>query len=219
MTADYIQHYNFTRSYQALGNFVPAEVFNGAKISSQIPLNLSVGKEGFAFPSGHMQTSVVLYGFIYTFTQNTVLKICLIALLIMIVWSLIYFGYHNIVDILGAIIFALSLVYLYKHIIINRAYLKHSYLFLAVMVFVSMCLGYIKLIHIIPHHLWIAYYALFGLLISQGYFDYRGLISTQTRIGKLLASMLCFACLFLLNAIFSVKYEAILLISPLRKCF
>ena len=34
LTADYIQHYNFTRPHQALMNFVPADVFNGAKILS-----------------------------------------------------------------------------------------------------------------------------------------------------------------------------------------
>ena len=195
-------------------------IFNASlKATFQIPLNPSVGKEGFAFPSGHMQTSVVLYGFLYTFTQNRVLKFCLIALLIMIGASLIYFGYHNLVDIIGAMIFALSLIHLYKHIIINKAYLKHRYLFLAVMTFVSICLVYIKLIHIIPPHLWMPYYALFGLLITQGYFNYRGLISAQTRTDKIIASIFCFAYLFLINAIFSVKSEVILLMSPLRWFF
>lgn len=195
-------------------------IFNASlKATFQIPLNPSLGKEGYAFPSGHMQTSVVLYGFLYTFAQNRALKICLIALLITIGWGLIYFGYHNLVDIVGAIIFALLLIYLYKHIILNKSYLKSRYLFLAVIIFVSICLGYIKLIHIIPPHLWMAYYALFGLLIAQGYFNYRGLISAQTRRDKIVASIFCFACLFLVNAVFSVKSELILLMSPLRWFF
>lgn len=195
-------------------------IFNASlKATFQIPLNPSLGKEGFAFPSGHMQTSVVLYGFLYTFIQNKALKMCLLALLIMIGASLIYFDYHNIMDILGATIFALSLIYLYKYIIINRVCLKSRYLFLAVIIFVSICLGYIKLIHIIPPHLWMAYYALFGLLISQGYFDSKGLISTKNRTDKLIASILCFACLFLVNKVFSVKSEVMLLITPLRWFF
>lgn len=196
-------------------------IFNASlKATFQIPLNPSISKTGFAFPSGHMQTSVVLYGFLYTFAQSRTLKICLISLLIMIGASLIYFRYHNIVDVLGGIVFALALIYSYKYIIIiNRAHLKIRYLFLIMISFVSICIGYIKLIHIIPPHLWMAYYALFGLLISEGYFNHRELIISQTRVSKLIASICCFYCLFLVNAVFSVKSEAILLISPLRWFF
>jgi undecaprenyl-diphosphatase len=38
-------------------------LFNFAlKIIFQVPLPAHIGKQGFAFPSGHMQSSVVLYG-------------------------------------------------------------------------------------------------------------------------------------------------------------
>jgi transposase InsO family protein len=33
LIADYIQHYNHERPHQALGEFVPAEVFKGGKLS------------------------------------------------------------------------------------------------------------------------------------------------------------------------------------------
>ncbi|WP_416431274.1 integrase core domain-containing protein [Piscirickettsia salmonis] len=34
LIAEYIHHYNYERPHQALRNFVPAEVFSGAKIIS-----------------------------------------------------------------------------------------------------------------------------------------------------------------------------------------
>ncbi|MDX1924125.1 MAG: phosphatase PAP2 family protein [Rickettsiaceae bacterium] len=189
-------------------------IFNSSlKATFQIPLAPHIGKEGFAFPSGHMQTSMVLYGFLYTFTRNKLLKNSLIVLLIMIGTSLIYFGYHNIADILGAVFFALALIYLYKYLKIS---METRYLFLVIIAFTSVCLVYIKLIHAIPPHLWMAYFAVFGLLISQYYFDYGGVLGNPTQKTKLVATICCFSFLFLVNVVFSVKSEMALLIAPLR---
>ncbi len=183
------------------------------KVTFQVPLNPHIGKEGFAFPSGHMQTAVALYGFLYTFTRNKALKNSLIVLLIMIGASLIYFGYHNLADILGAVFFALILIYCYKYLTII---MRVPHLFLAITTFASVCLLYIKLIQTIPPHLWMSYYSIFGLLISQYYFGYRREIGPATQKSKLLATACCFSLLFLVNAAFSVKSEIMLLIAPLR---
>ncbi len=83
------------------------------KITFQIPLSPSLGKEGFAFPSGHMQTSTILYGWIAYQTQKMAIKLLTVTLLIAIALSLVYFGYHNYYDILGGVFCALSLMALY----------------------------------------------------------------------------------------------------------
>ena len=189
-------------------------IFNSSlKATFQIPLNPHIGKEGFAFPSGHMQTAVVLYGFLYTFTRNIIFKIFFIAFLVMIGASLIYFGYHNIADIVGAVLFGLILIYSYKYLITS---MRVRYLFLAIIAFASVFLIYIKSTHIIPPHLWMAYYAVFGLLIAQYYFDHKWAIGDSTQKSKLVATICCFSFLFLVNAAFSVKSEIVLLIAPLR---
>lgn len=195
-------------------------IINSAlKATFQIPLNPSLGKEGFAFPSGHMQTSVVLYGFFYTFIKNRALKCCLLALLTMIGASLIYFGYHDFVDVVGAVVVALLIMFLYKNIIINRLYLKSRYLSLMQMFVVSIFLVYIKLIYSINPYVWMAYYALFGFLIAHEYCVIKLKTTTPNKLNKFLASGLCFTCLFYLDVIFSSTSSIIELISPFRWFF
>lgn len=192
-------------------------IFNASlKATFQIPLNPSIGKEGFAFPSGHMQTSVVLYGFLYRFVKHKALKLCLITLLIMIGASLIYCGYHNLMDVSGGAIFALILIGSYKYLIFNRSHVKVQCLFIPIMCFVSICLIYIKLTHIIHPHLWMSYYALIGLILAQAYLEYKEIKHPHTKTTKMIASICCFALLFLINAVFAIKSEVIALISPLR---
>ncbi|KLV35645.1 hypothetical protein AB894_07345 [Piscirickettsia salmonis] len=43
LIAEYIHHYNHERPHQALGDFVPAEVFSEAKIISYVSVATSVG--------------------------------------------------------------------------------------------------------------------------------------------------------------------------------
>ena len=189
-------------------------IFNASlKATFQIPLNPSIGKAGFAFPSGHMQTSVSLYGFLYTFTPSILLKTFLIVLLALIGASLIYLGYHNIMDVFGAVFFASVLIYLYKYL--SKSVTERN-LFLVMSVFASTLLAYIKSLHVIPPHLWMSFYALLGLLASQYYFNHKKALGAQTRKGKLIATIYCFSFLFLVNAAFSLKSEITLFIAPLR---
>ncbi|HJK86655.1 MAG TPA: phosphatase PAP2 family protein [Candidatus Megaira endosymbiont of Nemacystus decipiens] len=189
-------------------------IFNTSlKATFQIPLNPSIGKVGFAFPSGHMQTSVSLYGFLYTFTRSILLKTFLIVLLALIGVSLIYLGYHSIVDVFGAVFFASALIYSYKYLSKN---VKALNFFLMIGVFASTLLVYIKSLHAIPPHLWMSFYALLGLLASQYYFDHKKTLGSQTKKSKLIATIYCFSFLFLVNAAFAVKSEITLFIAPLR---
>jgi membrane-associated phospholipid phosphatase len=78
-----------------------------------------LGKNGFAFPSGHMQTSCVFYGwFLFNFS-NKYLRAALSALILGIGFGLIYEGYHNIFDVLGGMFFALSTIYFAIYLKLN----------------------------------------------------------------------------------------------------
>ena len=73
-----------------------------------------LGKDGFSFPSGHMQSSVVFYGWLLLHCKNKWLKIALIFLLCGIAFGLIFEGYHNIFDVVGGLFFAAATIFAYQ---------------------------------------------------------------------------------------------------------
>ena len=84
------------------------------------PLELvqKIGKEGFSFPSGHMLSASVFYGwFLLSADTNKFLRAALLFVISGIGFGLIYEGYHNIYDIIGAIFFASVMIVLYRFII------------------------------------------------------------------------------------------------------
>jgi undecaprenyl-diphosphatase len=202
--------------FHAICLVLTSVVFNATlKSIFQVPLSPVLSIEGFAFPSGHMQTSMALYGFLYTCTKNTVVKIGLISLLMMIGFSLMYFGYHNIYDILGAVFFALLLIFAYK--LLRRK--TSEYVLLAIIiVFVSMCLLFVKLIYKISPHLWMSYYALLGLVVSEYYFQRQG-VDNHLKKKQLVATLLCCSFLVLLNTMFVLKCNILSVLQPLRWFF
>lgn len=66
-----------------------------------------LGKNGFSFPSGHMQCTTVFYGWFLFKSSNKWLRLILVLVIIGVGFGLIYEGYHNIYDVLGAIFFAI----------------------------------------------------------------------------------------------------------------
>ncbi|WP_342279041.1 phosphatase PAP2 family protein [Candidatus Tisiphia endosymbiont of Myopa tessellatipennis] len=142
-------------------------LFNFAlKIIFQVPLSAHIGKQGFAFPSGHMQSSVVLYGWLMTKTQSRICKILITGLLFGIGMSLVYFGYHNYFDILGAIFFGSLLIAFYTFL----ASTKKQILPPVLLTFTTFLMLYIASIHKVEEHLYMAYYALIGVIFSENIF-------------------------------------------------
>jgi len=70
-----------------------------------VPLNPSLGGEGYAFPSGHMQVAVVFYGTMFQAYSNLIFRKILLLIIAGIGYGLIQQGYHNIWDVLGAVVF------------------------------------------------------------------------------------------------------------------
>ena len=67
-----------------------------------VPLNPSIGKEGFAFPSGHMQVSVAFYGWLLWVYPYWTIRSFILLILAGIGYGLIQQGYHNFSDVAAA---------------------------------------------------------------------------------------------------------------------
>ncbi len=76
-----------------------------------------LGKNGFAFPSGHMQISAVFYGWFLFNLKNNFWKFFLTVIIFGIAFGLIFEGYHNIYDILGSLLFAGLTIFSYRRIL------------------------------------------------------------------------------------------------------
>ncbi|MFA5958974.1 MAG: phosphatase PAP2 family protein [Tatlockia sp.] len=111
------------------------------KLSFQVPLAPWLHKKGFAFPSGHMQLTTVLYGWIAYRTSSYWLKAAIALLLPGIGFSLIYFGYHTLYDVIAAFFTGAVLILFY-----HAMYLQWPRQFpLFLVAFSTLLIGYIYL--------------------------------------------------------------------------
>jgi hypothetical protein len=76
-----------------------------------VPLNPSIGKEGFAFPSGHMQVSVVFYGWLFWAYPYWGIQGLILLILTGLGYGLIQQGYHNFNDVFAATVIGILTVY------------------------------------------------------------------------------------------------------------
>jgi undecaprenyl-diphosphatase len=173
-------------------------LFNFAlKITFQIPLSPHLGKEGFAFPSGHMQSCVVLYGWLIINTRKALYKVLLASLLSGVGLSLVYCGYHNYFDILGAMFFGSLLLLGYSYFINEQKQI----LSLILLAFATFLMLYVKFLHgAIVGHLWMAYYALIGLGFSNHFFIDK--IKTDSFKNNIVATVFCFIIIFIVQKVF-----------------
>lgn len=79
-----------------------------------IPLLPSVSPTGFAFPSGHMQLSVVLYGWIALAYPSRWMMVGVTVVWAAVGWGLVEKGYHQWMDIFGALVSGPLLLFVYR---------------------------------------------------------------------------------------------------------
>ena len=191
--------------YHAICLVLISMLWNHAlKVTFRVPMAHSVGKAGFAFPSGHMQLATVIYGWLFTKASSNVIKAILIGILIGIAYSLVHMGYHNYFDIIGALIFAALLLLVYSLFSKQNVKLQS----VIVIVLASMLMIYSEFMHGIAAHLWMAYYGLIGIIISEQLFASK--ISTKTVPAKIIATVLCFAALSVIKLLFATGPLALL---------
>lgn len=137
------------------------------KCTFKVPLSPVLMKEGFAFPSGHMQSALVFYGWLFKSFNNLIWKTCLVILLIGIGLSLIYFKFHNLFDVLGALFFGSIILLAYQW---GLNYYKEEQFSIVTIAFALALTVYISLIHPIQHCIWVAQSAMIVLLFCQWHF-------------------------------------------------
>jgi len=130
------------------------------KIAFHVPLNPSLHMDWYAFPSGHMQLSTVIYGCLAYKITNRHFRTLMAALLIGIGGSLIYFGYHNMIDVIGGFVCGVLLILLYIHILHEKPWM--------VLLSASIATLYsVAVFSPMPLHALIAYFTLCVLVIIQ----------------------------------------------------
>lgn len=92
----------------------------------KVPLPPALGKEGWAFPSGHMQMACTFYGWMAWQTSYRWLRLIILCLLGAVGFGLIYFGFHDLKNVLGAVFFA-GLILIIYHKILTIPWMKHRF--------------------------------------------------------------------------------------------
>lgn len=152
---------------------------------------------GFSFPSGHMQASVVLYGWLAYNFKNIIFRVTITILLSGIAFGLIYLDYHDLEDILGGVFFAILLIYTYQNLL--KSLRRDIYIF---SMFLATCMMLYIFIRYdqIPPHVYLAYYALIGFNLSIKIFEQKMALNSYTH--KILSSILCFISIYIIFSIF-----------------
>lgn len=133
------------------------------KIMFQIPLNPDLHKIGFAFPSGHMQLSTIVYGWLALKIPSARLRVLIGVILIGVGCGLVYFGYHTGLDVLGGVFFASLLIAFY-------AFMQDAHNKLLPWILLSIssfAMFYITWKSTIWPHTWVAYATLLTLVFPQ----------------------------------------------------
>lgn len=140
-------------------------------------------KYGLIFPSGHILTATATYGWISLKSNKILIWIISIILISLSSYSMIFFSFHNLKEIIGGIFFAIILVISYNYMLTKHpSILKLTLLPLAIAL-----LLYIKYKkQVFFGFIWMTIYALFGIFIGENYFKEN---ATKKR-EKLLATLL-----------------------------
>jgi undecaprenyl-diphosphatase len=167
------------------------------KATFQVPLSKNLG-EGFAFPSGHMQSCAVFYGWLITKIQKPVFRTLVIMMLIGIGFSLVYFGYHNYLDVTGGVFFAVLLIFAYRLMLAKKACYHRT----IILSFATILMLYAAAIYKIADHLWMGYYCLIGVTLSEKLFEQNSKVINI--LGKILATFLCFGVILATKELFTI---------------
>ena len=69
----------------------------------QVPLPSHLQSDGYAFPSGHMQSATVVYGYLFAYAHRGMVR-CMAAIMpIGVAYALVYKGFHSLEDVLFAV--------------------------------------------------------------------------------------------------------------------
>lgn len=171
------------------------------KLLFKVPLFPHLG-HGYAFPSGHMHASAVFYGYLLYKADDIRIKCALGALLGCIAFSLIYCNFHDLLDVLGAIIFAAVELTVYH--VLSRRFGDFIVGVLAVSSAITTML-ILSVIYKVEFHVWLAFYGLIGMELSLLTEDKR-LTSIKQKFLALAISLVCILAVYYVFKFFAFNY-------------
>ena len=123
--------------FQAISLLLTSIVVNYClKIIFQVPLSPHLGVKGFAFPSGHIQSAFVLYGWLFFSSRQIIYRSLSVAAIIGIGLGLLHFGYHTMYDLCGS--FVVSALLLFCYHFLSRYSSVHSSVFIVTLASVAL---------------------------------------------------------------------------------
>lgn len=169
-----------------------AMIFNVLlKSTFQVPLSTHLNKVGYAFPSGHMHSAMVFYGWLLLNVKNSLIRIMLGLLLAGIAFGLIYQQYHDIYDILGAVIFGGITLLIYFPLSRSKVFVNKPFLLGYIIIALSAgIMWYINRTETISSHVWMAFMVLCGFTASWTIFA-----KSITTNPPFLSAIIGFACI------------------------
>lgn len=102
----------------------------------QVPLKAHIQKDWWAFPSGHAQFAATFYGYLIYKYRNPLLRILGLILIIGIGCSVVYLGYHDWIDVLGAWVAAALWIILFDYLERSALFRDRLYL-LSLIIFIA----------------------------------------------------------------------------------
>lgn len=158
------------------------------KVIFQVPLASHLG-EGYAFPSGHMQSTSVFYLYIMLGLRQRIFTVVISLLLAALAVSLYICNYHNVMDIVFGLLFACMLIWMYHCLSSFSDGVRYG----AIISASSFLMLYIDCRYpMIKPYVWMAYYGLWGVAFAQFFIDEKKHYSMRVKCSALIFS--CVVC-------------------------
>lgn len=169
----------------------------------QIPLPSHVG-HGFAFPSGHMQSATVLWGWLAFEFRNKIFTGFVLIVLFGIAFELVHFGYHIPRDVAGGMFFGLVLLIAYYFFTKITWIKKHPEKIGVILAILS--IPFMLMLPQYPTGVWIAEGGLIGFslgwMYQKKYFSATNKM-IEKRKNKIILVMLAFLGLIIIEILFT----------------
>jgi undecaprenyl-diphosphatase len=169
----------------------------------KIPLKSHIGKDWYAFPSGHAQSSATFYGTIMTTMKNTLISLICCVVIAGICWALVDHNYHDWIDVIAAVGAAMAVIILFNWV--DRVIFKDNFMLFVI----SLTILNITISHLYPiigAHTWLSQGALFGLSATAILERFIGFKSINPIIDFIIALAGIFAIIGLFAKIGSPTY-------------
>jgi undecaprenyl-diphosphatase len=167
----------------------------------KVPLFPHLGV-GYAFPRGHMHVTAIFYGYVLYKINDLGIKALMAAILLGEGFSLVYLGFHDLPDLIGALGFAALEILCYHQLVSEFGESRGERYAVIAMIFFSMVsMVALSMMNTIPAYIWSDFYGLAGIVLASSMTTSREL---NTLAQKFIALLTVAALNYAIYTIFEV---------------